>query len=762
MSSVINGIYRTEAVAEAVAEAGVYLSEQGARNLSLAVKTVVPLDAQSDITHLIPTLSRMYGGVRMSFFGAVNGVSQVIFTEKTARFFHQMLAGERWRAPQNRYAEMNVTLEVGQHLLAGVWHALGTLDTGESIAFDPPMVEGMAVESLLESALRYAVARAYVITCDCDGDYIDELILVQAGSPSGDALPAAVSSGAAASGVQPEIRMDELLAPASVGRGVLAVDESGSIVFWSRKLEEWTGLSATELHGASLAGRFEGFGHPYVRRMLDRVVERGLPYVFSPFVHEALLPCRYPNGDIRLCQITAFRMVQSGRRIGVFQVEDLDGTVRIFRQLLERNQRMTSELNERKNLERQIAEERINLEKSIEERTRELRASLRQLELTNMRLEQANQHKNRFLSSMSHELRTPLNAILGFNDLLRGRFFGDLNEKQLSYVDQIDSSSKHLLALISDLLDIAKIDAGTMDLALEMVPVEEFIYATQTMLNPQFKEKDLNVNTFVDPSIGTIQADRRKWKQIMLNLLSNAIKYTPVKGRIDIRVVPQNADFVRVEVRDTGVGIKKDDIEKVFADFYQAERVRDQQLGGTGIGLALTKRMVELHHGSIFAESEPGKGSCFWFTLPVSHNAECAPALIVQEDAPRETNVAKRRIMVVEDDATNLEMVLDMLSIQGHEAHGACNGREALLMAEQFNPDLIFMDIRMPVMDGFEATRALRCMEKFRDVPIIALTANTSSHAEADCRQAGCTAYVSKPVRSAKLFEILDEYLPKA
>lgn len=552
----------------------------------------------------------------------------------------------------------------------------------------------------------------------------------------------------------------EALRLAGTGKGLFAIDTSRVIVHWNGLLAEWTGLAAGQMVGHALSDRLEYFRDEAFGKALDRVLTYGLPAVFSSFAHGELLPVRRAGGGSRHCRMTVFRYETGERNLAVFLLEDIDGAVRAYKQLMGRHQRMVSELNERRNLEHQIAEERINLEKSIEERTRELRSSLRQLELTNMRLEQANQHKNRFLSSMSHELRTPLNAILGFNDLLRGQFFGDLNEKQLNYVDQIDSSSKHLLALISDLLDIAKIDAGTMDLTLENIPVEEFIYAAQTMLNPHFKERQLDVNTYVDPSIGTIQADRRKWKQIMLNLLSNAIKYTPAKGRIDIRVVPASEGYIRVDVRDTGVGIKKDDIEKVFTDFYQAERVRDQQLGGTGIGLALTKRMVELHKGEIFAESDPGKGSCFWFTLPISHDVECAPTLIVQDAAPREPSRMKRRIMVVEDDPTNLEMVLDMLSIQGHEAHGACNGREALQMAEQFKPDLIFMDIRMPVMDGFEATRALRNIERYRDVPIIALTANTSSHAEADCLEAGCTAYVSKPIRSAKLFEILDEYLP--
>ncbi|MDD4736908.1 MAG: ATP-binding protein [Kiritimatiellae bacterium] len=557
-----------------------------------------------------------------------------------------------------------------------------------------------------------------------------------------------------------KVDLSSALKAVGSGMGLLALDEGQCIVHWNSLLESWTGLSAEDVIGQDVSERFEPFREQIMQKALKRTLQFGLPGCFSPFVHKPFLPCGSVESGERLCRLTLFRLEDERGPLVLIRLEDVSGLYRVYKQMNDRYQRTVQDLNQRLNLERQIAEERVDLEKSIEERTRELRASLRELELTNMRLEQANQHKNRFLSSMSHELRTPLNAILGFNDLLQGQFFGELNEKQLTYVKQIDSSSKHLLALISDLLDIAKIDAGTMDLTLENVPVEEFIYATQTMLNPQFKERDLEVNTYVDPVIGTIQADRRKWKQIMLNLLSNAIKYTPSKGRIDIHVLPEGDEFIRVEVRDTGVGIKKDDIEKVFSDFYQTERIRDQQLGGTGIGLALTKRMVELHKGRIFAESEPGRGSCFWFTLPVSHDAECLPIAITQDAELRDGGVAKCRILVVEDDPTNQEMVLDMLSIQGHEVRGACNGREALQMAEEYRPDLILMDIRMPVMDGFQATRAFRKMERYKDTPIIALTANTSSHSEADCLEAGCSAYVSKPIRCAKLFELLDEYLP--
>ena len=545
--------------------------------------------------------------------------------------------------------------------------------------------------------------------------------------------------------------------------GVCVLDRARRIRFWNRCLKCWSGVAEDEAlyHPAD---DLEGFQSPYVRRRLLDLFNYGVPIVFTHYLHPTFMPMKLIGGGARCCRIrvTAIELPGEGRG-ALFLFEDITKGGRLIQELAERCERAMGELELRRNMEDEIAQERLGLEQNVELRTRELRNSLRQLELTNMRLEQANKHKSRFLSSMSHELRTPLNAVLGFNDLLKGQYFGPLNDKQQGYAEQIEASSKHLLALISDLLDIAKIDAGTMELALEDIPVEEFIYASQTMMNPQFKEKELDVNTYVDPELTTIQADRRKWKQIMLNLLSNAVKYTPAKGRINIRVKQADSEYLRVEVEDTGIGIDPSDLDKIFNDFYQSERVRDQQLGGTGIGLALTTRMVELHKGQIGAESELGKGSLFWFTLPLSHQLEMV------EDKGRDAEVipqrsrsGKRRILVVEDDPTNLELVLDMLSIHGHEVQGAVNGRDALRLAEEFQPELILMDICMPVMDGLQATRALRRMDGLKTVPIIALTANTSPHARQDCLDAGCLDYIPKPIRANHLFAVLENYLPKS
>lgn len=272
---------------------------------------------------------------------------------------------------------------------------------------------------------------------------------------------------------------------------------------------------------------------------------------------------------------------------------------------------------QRKQGEQELLEERLNLERTVQERTGELRDSLKKVEVANLLLEQANRAKSQFLAHMSHELRTPLHAVLGFADLLHGKFFGNLNDKQLEYVNQIDTNGKHLLSLINELLDMSKIDAGAMELELEDISFEELINAIVSMMDSQFRKKKLNVKTSIESTLPIMAVDRRKFTQILMNLLSNAVKFTPECGRIEIKAAKEGESQIRVEVSDTGIGIAENDIDKIFSEFYQTDRARDEQLGGTGIGLALTRRLVELHGGKIGVESEEGKGSIFWFTLPL-------------------------------------------------------------------------------------------------------------------------------------------------
>ena len=407
----------------------------------------------------------------------------------------------------------------------------------------------------------------------------------------------------------------------------------------------------------------------------------------------------------------------------------------------------------------ELDEYRMKLEQRVETRTQALQESLGKVEAANLQLEEVNRHKNRFLSSMSHELRTPLNAILGFADLLDGQSFGPLNEKQTRYVQRIDGAGEHLLALINDLLDMAKIDAGAMELEWENFPPSEVVDSVVQMMNTQFRKKQLSVEVTQDPRLKTMSGDRRKCMQIILNLLSNAVKFTPEDGHIKI-MVQRTEGHVRISVEDTGIGIDPDQQEIIFSEFRQADHVRDEALGGVGLGLALTRRLVELHGGEIGVESEMGKGSTFWFTLPLKlEDGEKAgtKAKAVEMAA---ANPIGRRILVAEDNVDNLDMVLDMLSIHRHKVAVAKDGQEAIDLAQSFKPDLILMDIRMPVMDGLEATRRLKAMPEFADTPIVALTASAGPDSKELCLAAGCTAHLAKPIKSDRLFAALQEYLP--
>ncbi len=230
-------------------------------------------------------------------------------------------------------------------------------------------------------------------------------------------------------------------------------------------------------------------------------------------------------------------------------------------------------------------------------------------------LEIANQHKSEFLANMSHELRTPLNAIIGFSEVLLERMFGELNEKQDDYLKDIFSSGKHLLSLINDILDLSKIEAGRMELDVATFDVPSALDNALTLVRERAQRHGIALGLEVDPALGELRADERKFKQILLNLLTNAVKFTPDGGKVAVRA--RLADGVlKVAVADTGIGIATADQAAVFEEFKQVGRHYTNKQEGTGLGLALTKRFVELHGGTLTLESEPGKGSTFTFTLP--------------------------------------------------------------------------------------------------------------------------------------------------
>lgn len=255
------------------------------------------------------------------------------------------------------------------------------------------------------------------------------------------------------------------------------------------------------------------------------------------------------------------------------------------------------------------------LEDKVRERTEELQTSLKNLEETNFKLKEANFHKNRFLSIMSHELRTPLNAILGFADLLDKQYYGNLNKQQIEYVSLILNSGQHLLELINDILDIAKIDAGSMETMIEEINIKDCLNAIYNMMKPQFEDKNIELDFNTEEAISLLYTDIRKCKQVIINLLSNALKFTPEGGHVSLQLESVDETYMKISVTDNGIGIKQEDQERVFSEFCQLDNSIKDVLGGAGIGLALSKRLVHLLGGDIGVNSTLGAGSTFWFTF---------------------------------------------------------------------------------------------------------------------------------------------------
>ena len=250
----------------------------------------------------------------------------------------------------------------------------------------------------------------------------------------------------------------------------------------------------------------------------------------------------------------------------------------------------------------------------------ETRDKSRQLEGANQELAAASRHKSEFLANMSHELRTPLNAIIGFSDVLEQRLFGELNERQADYTRDIASSGRHLLDLVNEILDLSKVEAGRMELEPSEFALAETIRGTLAFVRERAASHGIELAADVPADLGTVVADERKVRQVLLNLLSNAVKFTPDGGTIGVRAWRTDGE-VQVAVRDTGIGIAPEDQAKVFDEFQQVGKASDRSREGTGLGLTLAKRFIELHGGGIWVDSKIGKGTTFTFAIPVAKSA---------------------------------------------------------------------------------------------------------------------------------------------
>ena len=374
----------------------------------------------------------------------------------------------------------------------------------------------------------------------------------------------------------------------------------------------------------------------------------------------------------------------------------------------------------------------------------QLQGHLGELETANAQIAEVSRLKSEFLANMSHELRTPLNAILGFSELLRDDLAGKITEKQRKdCLDNIYNSGRHLLSLINDVLDLTKIEAGRMDLVYEEFGVESATREVLNVLRSLAIKKDIEITSSVEPSDALLIADKNKFKQVLYNLLSNAIKFTPPSGKVTVQARAQD-QLLKISVQDSGIGIPKDFQHKIFGAFYQVQSASNREYPGTGLGLALTKKLVELHGGSIGFDSADGHGTTFTVELPL-------------RPGPSKRN----RVLVVEDNPSNLDLARMVLEGNGFAVDTASNGQEGLEKARHLRPDLILMDMQLPGVDGLAVTRQLKADPATANIKVVALTANALKGSEEQALAAGCSGYIAKPIELKKFMLQVTNFLEK-
>jgi signal transduction histidine kinase/CheY-like chemotaxis protein len=549
--------------------------------------------------------------------------------------------------------------------------------------------------------------------------------------------------------------------------GQIIVDCDYTVLFWNRVLESWTSIHRHEILGQDLLSFFPRLREDKFHTPLTKLFEQGGDVVFSAQTHKYSIAARLADSSFRIQQtfVTRIPAITPREFCLLFSIQDETSINNALANSRNALRKLNIEINERKKFEQRLEHANIELKVAKEE------------------AESATRVKSEFLANMSHELRSPLNSMLILSKLLADNHDKNLTSKQVEFADTVNSSGQHLLTLINDLLDLSKVEAGRMELNLEIVNLAQLLDDMRLNYEQMASQKGLSFVTELAGGVPElIKTDYQRLDQILRNLISNSFKFT-TEGEVSIKIGRPEPDVllhssgllpsktIAFSVCDTGIGIPASKLKLIFQSFSQADGSINRKYGGTGLGLSISREFSRFLGGEILVKSFLGKGSVFTLFLPQGDIEQQAgvpekkvvPAKRSKKEILKEATerLKNHTVLIVDDEPRNLFTLKVLLEPRKMKILTAENGQECLnVLAKHPETDIILMDIMMPVMDGYEAIGKIRKMRDFADIPIVAVTAKAMASDRKICLDAGATDYLAKPVIPKKLLSRLLRWVP--